>query len=160
MVNVDLSNLWIEDMKWGCDFPNFRYFWDHGFWMIKFQEILSSGDLRPVNKSGRGSMRGGEVSWADVDVGGSSAPQCGLVPNLSSYSYNIQCSKSYKPHVFCKLMTATIHWTHKNPSAPLDPTEPKPKNLKKQACKARRCDSSLQIWNYKWLTHWPTDWQG
>ena len=156
MVNVDLSNLWIEDMKWGCDFPNFRYFWDHGFWMIKFQEILSSGDLRPVNKSGRGSMRGGEVSWADVDVGGSSAPQCGLVPNWSSYSKEnwqdlkirilAQCQPHsvvwqswhptfflpifafetiqfvwYKPHIFWKHMTATIHWPHKNPSDPPDP---------------------------------------
>ena len=29
---------------------------------------------------------------------------------------------------------------------------------KKQARKARRWDSCLQIWNYEWLTHWLTHW--
>ena len=29
---------------------------------------------------------------------------------------------------------------------------------KKQARKAQRCDSYLQIWNYHPLTHWLTDW--
>ena len=34
------------------------------------------------------------------------------------------------------------------------------KHSQKQACKARRCDSNLQIWNNQWPTHWPTYWQG
>ena len=31
-------------------------------------------------------------------------------------------------------------------------------SIQKQARKARRCDSYLQIWNYQWLTHSLTHW--
>ena len=75
MENFDLSNVSIyESHEMGLQIvfshTKFRYFWGMAspVWMIKFQEVLSSGDLRPVKKSGRGSMRGREVSWGDVEL--------------------------------------------------------------------------------------------